>query len=260
MGLWNEGFRRIQVFVLMAATVLPLQLLAQQAQNEFKAQSLTADQIVERMTERNRERSERLQHVTSIRHYHLEYHGFPGDRAASMEVEAQFDAPGSKSFRVLSQTGSKLLIDRVLKKLLESESDATKHQHNSDLTVANYKFELKGTEKNANASYYVLAVEPRAASKYLYRGQVWVDANDFAVARIDAQPAVNPSFMIRKTEIHHVYAKVGHFWFPQQNRTVSKIRMGGVATLAIDYGEYKLGDTPDASRTAESDAALGAGK
>jgi hypothetical protein len=139
----------------------------------LQAQSLTADQIVERMTERNLERAERLQHVTSIRRYHLEYHGFPGDRAASMEVEAQFDAPGSKSFRVLSQTGSKLLIDRVLKKLLESESDATKHQHNSDLTLANYKFELKGTEKNANASYYVLAVEPRAASTYLYRSQVW---------------------------------------------------------------------------------------
>jgi hypothetical protein len=233
---------------------LPFLLPAQQTQQP----SMTANEIVQRMTERNQERALSLQHFTSTRHYRLEYRGFPADKTASMEVEAEFDAPASRSFRVISQTGSKLLIDRVLKKLLEGESDATRHQHSTDLNLANYKFELKGTETDSTGRYYVLGVEPRIENKYLYRGRVWVDADDFALARIDAQPAVNPSFMIRKTEIHHLYTKVGDFWLPLENRTVSRIRLGGVATLSIDYGGYKLVDISEKNASkSEAERATG---
>ncbi len=85
--------------------------------------SATADQITQRMMKSNENRAKSLQHYTEDRHYQVEYSGFPAAIAANMDVEVTYDAPSSKSFRVLSQTGSKLLIDHVLKKLLESERE-----------------------------------------------------------------------------------------------------------------------------------------
>jgi hypothetical protein len=58
----------------------------------------------------------------------------------------------------------------------------------------------------------------KAKSKYVYRGKVWVDATDFAVTRIDAEPAQNPSFWTKKSEIHHEYMKVQNFWLAAAQR------------------------------------------
>ena len=60
------------------------------------------------------------------------------------------------------------------------------------------------------------------------------------MCRIEAEPAKNPSFWIKKTEIHHAYLKVGEFWLPAENKTVSTLRLGGRATLTIKYQNYDI--------------------
>jgi hypothetical protein len=82
---------------------------------------------------------------------------------------------------------------------------------------------------------HVLSGEPLTKNKLLYRGRIWVDAKDFAVARIEAAPAQNPSFCTKQTRIEQVYAKVGDFWLPVSNRSNSLIRLGGRADFSIDY-------------------------
>ena len=165
-----------------------------------------------------------------------------------MTVEATYDSPASKSFKVISQKGSKLIIDRVFKRLLESEKEAIEPEMHARtlLDRDNYDFALVGYESSsANSSdkgaQYVLEVYPKARSKYVYRGKVWVDATDFAVTRIDAEPAQNPSFWTKKNEVHHEYMKVQDFWLPRRNESVSYIRLGGRATLTIDYNNYRVG-------------------
>jgi hypothetical protein len=85
----------------------------------------------------------------------------------------------------------------------------------------------------------VLAVNPKTPSKYVYRGRIWVDATDFAVTRIDAEPAQSPSFWTKENRIHHEYMKVQDFWLPRRNESVSYIRLGGHATLTIEYNNYR---------------------
>ena len=88
---------------------------------------------------------------------------------------------------------------------------------------------------------YVLNVEPKVESKFLYRGKIWVDAHDFAVTRIEAQPAKNPSFWTTKSLIHHTYQKLDNgFYLPRENKTVTSVRLGGTATLTIEYQSYQL--------------------
>ena len=123
---------------------------------------------------------------------------------------------------------------------MDSEIEASKDGGATALTPANYRFQLLGSESVNGRPAYILSVEPLTESKFLYRGKVWVDATDFAVAKIEASPAKNPSFWISRTLIQYTYAKTGNFWLPQRSRSESKIRIGGTAVLTIDYGTYQI--------------------
>lgn len=210
------------------------------------AAPLTSDQIVAEMVRRNQARADALKHYQSIRHYEIKYTGY-AKIGATLVAQADYDAPSGKTFRILSQGGSQILVDKVLKRLLETEKDAEQQKASNALTPANYAFRLAGIENVAGRPAYILEVKPHTPSKYLYRGRIWVDTEDFAVARIDAEPAKNPSFWISKTAINHQYVRTDGFWLPAQNRSESKIRIGGTAVLTIDYGTYTVVPEPTAA-------------
>jgi hypothetical protein len=214
---------------------------------------LSVDQVVNNLVRRNTEREQTLRHYESTRVYRLVYRGFPGDRTAEMTVEATYDSPSTKRFKIVAQTGSKLIVDRVFKRLLDSEKEAAEPEMHARtlLNRDNYEFALIGFESSDKSSQYVLAVSPKTKSKYLYRGKVWVDATDFAVTRIDAEPAQNPSFWTKKSEIHHDYVKVQDFWLPRRNESVSYIRLGGRATLTIEYNDYRVIDSRESENAAQ---------
>jgi hypothetical protein len=227
--------RSHKVLVLLALACAP----AAWPQGEPAPPALGAEQVVQRLMERNGERAAALQHYLGKRSYRLEYHGFPASAEATMEVEVNFDAPASKRFTIVNSTGSKLILNRVFRRLLESEEQAgdSSNRKHTELGPENYTFSLAGIE----GTNYVLNVEPKVESRFLYRGKIWVDAHDFAVTRIEAQPARNPSFWTTKSEIHHTYQKVDNgFYLPKENKTVTSVRMGGVATLTIEYQSYQV--------------------
>ena len=218
---------------------------------------LSVDQVVNNLVRKDEERARALRHYDSVRVYRLSYRGFPGDRDAEMTVEATYDSPSTKRFRIISQAGSKLIIDRVFRRLLEREKEAAEPEIHARtlLNRANYDIALIGYESTDKGSQYVLAVYPKARSKYVYRGRVWVDGTDFAVTRIDAEPAQNPSFWTKKSEVHHEYTKVQNFWLPRRNESVSYIRLGGRATLTIEYRDYRVTDSRLSGKSALSSGA-----
>ncbi len=206
------------------------------------ASKLTVEEVVNRLVRRNLERAQALQAYQGTRIYRLEYRGFPGNRTAEIVVDVKYRAPGTKEFTVRTEVGSKLVIDRVFKKLLQSEQEAltAENQKHVALNRDNYAFALVGYEQTPDGSQYILSVEPRVKSKLLYRGKIWVDGQDFAVVRIEGEPARNPSFWTKDTKIEQVYGRVGDFWLPILNRSSSSIRLGGRADFSIDYKDYRI--------------------
>jgi len=202
---------------------------------------LSLDQIIARMISASAHRSEELRGFQGRRWYHLEYRGFLGGRDATMEVLETYSSPDTRNYSVISESGSKLLVNRVLLRLLDSEKQAFENQKRIELSPENYRFALLGTENlPGRSTCYVLSVKPRKDTQFLYDGKIWVDGNDFSVMRMEGAPAKSPSFWIRDTRIESNWEKVGDFWFIAHNRSVSHIRMGGMATLTIDYGDYQV--------------------
>jgi hypothetical protein len=211
------------------------------------------EQVVDNLIQMNLHRLQALRAYESNRTYRVEYHGFGGARSAEMAVKLKYSAPRSKEFTIESTSGSKLLIDRVLKKLLEAEKEELDEevQRRSALNRDNYDFKLVGFEDTASGAMYVLAVEPKSKNKFLYRGRIWVDAKDFAVTRLEAEPAKSPSFWTKNSEIEQAYTKVNDFWLPERNHSLSLIRLGGRAELTIEYNDYRITSADQVERLSQ---------
>ena len=212
-------------------------------------------QVVNHLIARNEARSRALKSYEGTRVYTVHYHGFPKDLDARMVVSMQYDAPNTKEFKVVSQSGSKLLVNEVLKRLLKTETEAQQKSTRDEVNLdrKNYKFSDLKYVPAADGCSYILSVEPTKPNKYLYRGTIRVNDQDFAVCSIQAEPAKNPSFWITSTIINEAYKKFGEFWLPAQNKSVSKMRFGGTATLTIEYQNYKIQGQPlTASESAPS--------
>lgn len=202
---------------------------------------LPVEQVVKHLQEKNAARAVALDQYEVTRIYHMQYRGFPSDRNAEMVVNMVYRAPNSKQFNVVSQSGSKFIIDHVFRKLLEGEEEAANEENRRQtaLTTENYDFTLAEYEVAPEGGQYVLNLTPKTRNKFLYRGKIWVDSKDFAVKRIKGEPGKNPSMWIKRTDVEHRYAKVGDFWLPAENHTESVIRLGGVADLSIEYKDYR---------------------
>ena len=222
--------------------------------NSNQARSLSAEQIVDKLQQHDQAQLANLEHYQSVRHYAVEYHGFFKSIDAGMEVLFTYDASSGKNFQIISQTGSKMLCEKVLQRALESEKEASQlTKGNTALTRQNYEVRLIGTDLVGGRPAYILDVHPRSPSKFLYEGKVWVDASEFALAKMEVQPAKNPSFWISKTVIHHSNAKSGAFWLPVQNRSETKVRVGGTAVMTIDYGTYQVASRSQPSKPIAQD-------
>lgn len=203
---------------------------------------LKSEQVVENLVRMNLQRAQALQAYESTRIYRLEYKGFPGGRTAQMVVNMKYRAPGTKEFEVVSQSGSKMLIDRVFKKLMEGEKDAIDGENQKRIAVnqENYEFVLLAYEPGPRGGSYVLSVKPRTKNKYLFQGKIWVDDEQFAIVRMEGEPAKNPSLWIKGTQIETRYINVNDFWLPAHNHSFTSVRLGGHADFSIEYKDYRI--------------------
>jgi hypothetical protein len=202
----------------------------------------TLEQVVDSLIAKNAERAFALQRYQSRRFYRLDYTGFPTSLKAEMVVDMLYEAPATKNFKIVSQSGPKWMIDRIFKGLMQAEQEAlnSKNRERVALDRRNYEFSAMEFQDASDGCSYVLTVQPKIPNKLLYRGRVWVNSKDFAVCRIEAEPSKNPSIWIKSTAIHHIYKQLGDFWFPSENESTSTMRVGGRAVLSIKYRNYEI--------------------
>src|ERR1700733_10676903 len=62
---------------------------------------LSAEQVVENLVRKDQERAQALRHYEATRTYRLVYQGFPSNRNAEMVVEAVYDKPSTKNFKIV---------------------------------------------------------------------------------------------------------------------------------------------------------------
>jgi len=202
--------------------------------------NLTAEAIISRLQEQNRQRETLLDGYATRRIYRLTNE--LTTKWAVMEVEMHFYSPNQVEFRVLNQSGSGFLAKRVFGWMMKGEKEAltAENKRRSALTPANYEFVLLGQETLAGQRAYLIGLKPKREDTYLFAGRVWIDATEFAIIRAEGQLIKRPSLWTREIKFVRAYRRVGHFWLPDRLETRVEVLLFGTTTVVIETGDYRI--------------------
>jgi hypothetical protein len=210
-----------------ATTALPLPLQA----------------ITSRMAQVDEEKHANLPDFVVMRKYIL--HNSRMKRDAEMVVRVSYSKAHGKTFQVVEASGVEGISKKVFQHLIEAEKEASKADNRArgSINPQNYTFELVGTEILDGRRCYVLNIHPKMKTKYVFNGKVWVDAEDFAVAKLEGHPAANISFWVGKPLITQTWRKTGEFWMAASNCSRSESRILGSSELTVQNTDYRFGST-----------------
>jgi hypothetical protein len=199
----------------------------------------TADQVVANMYARDTQRELASGGYTGSREYILENHKF--QKRARMMVGVTCDNTGTKHFEVVSEDGWKSASKHVLRQMLVTESDSShpETRPQTRVTSDNYIFRMVDTEPLDGRTAFVIEATPKRDDRSLFRGRIWVDTEDYALARVEGEPAKNPSFWTRKVHFVQQYSKSGAYWFPFETTSETDARIFGTTDVNIRYFDYK---------------------
>jgi hypothetical protein len=226
--------RRLALFLLISGILSP------PVRPAGASESPTVQQVLAQMEQRGQARSALLAHYVCLRRYaltNLRFH-----KTAELSVRMTYTSPGHKTFEVLSERGLSIVRQRVLRKMLEAEEEASRDEtrESTQISPRNYDFQLAGSEMQQGRPAYVLAIAPKRVNKFLMRGRIWVDCEDFAIVRVEAAPALTPSVFIRNIHVVQQYMKVGPVWLPLYNHSMSDSFFFGHTDVAIDSSDYEI--------------------
>jgi len=208
------------------------------------------EDVIARMEQTNAQRQASLSSYQSRRRYYATNPRLR--RKAYLVVEARFEAPDGKRFRVVERGGSQSVERRVFVPLLETEQANARSPAREVVEICRRNYTFAYLEYDTAVGAHVFQAEPRTVNKYLFRGKIWINPHDFAIQRIEGEPAQRPSFWVRRTHFVHDYAKFGDFWFPVHNRTEVELRLFGRSTMGIDYFDYDWQPRPESARSGQS--------
>jgi hypothetical protein len=181
-----------------------------------------------------------LAHYTCLRRYTLENRRF--HKKAELSVRMTYSSPGHKKFEVLSEQGASILRQRVLRPMLDAEEEAGRDDTRplTRIVRLNYDFKLLGTEMQQGRQSYLLEVRPKTRNKFLIRGKVWVDAENYGIIRVEATPAQNPSVFIHNTRVVQQSTRFGAVWLPLFNHSNTDSFLFGHTEVTIDSWDYRI--------------------
>jgi hypothetical protein len=221
-----------------AQSILTGSTAATISSSDRPAASRTAEDIICRMSEHNRVRNERLRSYSALRRY--EIINSDGQISAEAVVRVEYHSPGPKEFQKISEDGNWLARHFVFEREMQTEeitSSGTAFRE-SAISEENYNFTVVREEDLGANHCYVVRAEPKRADKYLFEGELWIDAQDFGVVKISGHPAGHMSLWINRAEFVREYQKIDGFWLPRVDETVVDMKLHGKKVFRIEHQQY----------------------
>ncbi len=160
-----------------------------------------------------------------------------------LEVTTHFRRPNTFESEVVRSEGSSMIRERVFDKILDAEKEANStNEIKQDVSIRpeNYNFAFVKKDVCDGRPCYQLKISPRQKSKYAIVGEVWVDAADGAMIRIQGSPAKKPSMWTLNTEIERHYSRISGVWLCDSIESQSNIFIGGPSTLKVVYNYVEV--------------------
>jgi len=161
---------------------------------------------------------------------------------AEMTVRVTYKKEAGKSYTILNQSGSGIILKYGLHPLLESEkaiSDPAKVA-NSWFSTANYEMQFKPgvTRVIDGRSCLAVAVSPHHKAPNLIEGTLWVDAHDHTLVEVEGIASKKPSVFAGTTKMMRRYVKMTGYAMATHAHAESSSFLFGRTAVTIDYSDY----------------------
>ena len=198
----------------------------------------SANAVVAAMLQHDAQRRTLTTGYQGMRRYVLENERMHKQAELLARVESGSD--GTKHFEVVETDGWKAAEKHVFRKMLESEAEASSPEVRATTQVCpqNYDFQMVDRELVDGRPAYALDVTPKRHEERLFAGRIWIDAQDYALVKVEGKPAKNPSFWTKSIHFNHVYRKSGPLWYPVSTESVTDVRIFGTTKVTINYFDY----------------------
>jgi hypothetical protein len=207
----------------------------------FAADSLpaTSDEILARVEAEIARHHVLLKEYSVSRQYTME--NFRFGKQAAVAVLMSYRLVDGERYTVLTRSGSDKL-NSIIDQVVASEATASAPAENArhQITAANYRARLLGSEIAGGRRCYVLDLAPRFKNRFLIVGKVWVDAESYGVVRIEGQFAASMSMLVGTPHISEEFAEVNSFWLPAHVRSVTSSFLLGLTELNILFTNYQF--------------------
>lgn len=191
------------------------------------------------------ENHSRFNHVLSfsdVEHYAVFRGKDQVNPAAQMTVKMTYKKGTGKSYKILSQSGSGLVLKYGLQPLLDNEKSINDPARvaQSWFTSANYEMTLKpGVTQNIDGRPCIaLAIKPRHKAPNLIDGTLWLDARDYTLVEVEGIASKSPSIWAGTTHMMRRYANMQGYAMATHARAESSSMFFGRTVVTIDYSDY----------------------
>jgi hypothetical protein len=162
---------------------------------------------------------------------------------AEVTAEVTFVPPNSKQFSIQQSSGSGLG-ERLVRRMLEGETEVVEDRGASDISPDNYDFRFIGEEAVNDRRCFVLGLFPKRKQKTLLRGNVWVDVDSYLLHRMEGEPAQSPSWWLRDVQIAFSYGEVGGMWLQTASEFTTNVHLFGQHTMTSHDVSYEIAELP----------------
>ena len=156
------------------------------------------------------------------------------NESAWLEAITDFDPAAGFRYSIVATGGSERILNRVLKKVLESEREtsAMAEWRKGSLSHANYVFDFGG---RAGSGMLRMQLTPRRRDSRLLAGSAFVAETSGNLVRVEGRLAKSPSFWVRWVDVSSSYAPVAGAMMPVAVESTADVRIAGLSTFSMTY-------------------------
>lgn len=189
----------------------------------------------------NVSRHNNLLEYSNVEHYAV-YRGKDRQPAAEMTVRVTYKKGVGKSYAILQQSGSSVVLKFGLHPLLENEktiNDPAKVAQ-SWFTSANYEMQLKPEVSRVidGRNCLAVAISPRHKAPNLVEGTLWVDAHDHTLVEVEGVASKKPSVFAGTTTMMRRYVNMTGYAMATHAHAESSSFLFGRTAVTVDYTDY----------------------
>jgi hypothetical protein len=218
------------------------------AETPASNQAMDLTKIVQGVDASVKNRINRLSGYKVTEHYAVFRGKDEAHPAAEMVVKTTYLKQSGKSYEIVSQSGPAIWRSEVLGTLLDNEKRMSRPGilDTALIDSANYdmKLDAKASERLNGHDCLVLDITPRRSSPYLFKGRLWVNAQDFAIMQLEGTAAKSAFFLASAAEVSRQYDELNGLPMATHARAVSGSALLGKTVVKIDYSDYQLDLAP----------------